>query len=50
MALLEICCYGIDCAVAAEQAGADRIALCAAPKKCGLTPSAGMLRSVRQRV
>ncbi len=50
MALLEICCYGIDCAVAAGQGGADRIELCAAPKEGGLTPSAGMLRGVRQRV
>lgn len=50
MALLEICCYGMDCAIAAEQAGADRIELCAAPKEGGLTPSAGMMRGVRQRV
>lgn len=50
MALLEICCYGMDCAIAAEQAGADRIELCAAPKEGGLTPSAGVLRGVRQRV
>lgn len=50
MALLEICCYGIDCAVTAEQAGADRIELCSAPKDGGLTPSAGVLRQVRQKV
>ncbi|AIR62751.1 copper homeostasis protein CutC [Cedecea neteri] len=50
MALLEICCYGIDCAVTAEQAGADRIELCSAPKEGGLTPSAGVLRQVRQKV
>lgn len=50
MALLEICCYGIDCAVTAEQAGADRIELCSAPKEGGLTPSAGVLRQVRQTV
>lgn len=50
MALLEICCYGIDCAVTAEHAGADRIELCSAPKEGGLTPSAGVLRQVRQKV
>ncbi|WP_455424845.1 copper homeostasis protein CutC [Dryocola sp. LX212] len=50
MALLEICCYGIDCALTAERAGADRIELCAAPKEGGLTPSAGVLRKVKQRV
>ncbi|HKN03525.1 MAG TPA: copper homeostasis protein CutC [Buttiauxella sp.] len=50
MPLLEICCYGIDCAVTAQQAGADRIELCAAPKEGGLTPSAGVLRQVKLRV
>lgn len=50
MAVLEICCYSVDCAVAAEQAGADRIELCAAPKEGGLTPSAGVLRAVRERI
>lgn len=47
MALLEICCYGIDCALTAQQAGADRIELCAAPNEGGLTPSAGVLRKVK---
>ncbi|MTD39433.1 copper homeostasis protein CutC [Erwinia sp. CPCC 100877] len=50
MALLEICCYGLDCAITAEQAGADRIELCAAPAEGGLTPSAGTLLGVRQQV
>lgn len=50
MGKLEICCYGIDCALTAEQAGADRIELCAAPKEGGLTPSAGVLRKVKQLV
>lgn len=50
MALLEICCYSMECARTAQQNGADRIELCAAPKEGGLTPSLGVLRSVRQQV
>ena len=50
MAKLEICCYGIDCALTAERAGADRIELCAAPNEGGLTPSAGVLKKVKQLV
>lgn len=50
MALLEICCYSLECAMTAEQAGADRIELCAAPAEGGLTPSPGMLRRVRESV
>lgn len=33
MALLEICCYSMECALTAQQNGADRIELCAAPKE-----------------
>ncbi|OON41417.1 copper homeostasis protein CutC [Izhakiella australiensis] len=50
MAKLEVCCYGVDCALQAEKAGADRVELCAAPSEGGLTPSAGMLRQARQRL
>lgn len=50
MALLEICCYGVDDAVVAQQQGADRIEFCAAPKEGGLTPSAGALKMIRQAV
>lgn len=45
MATLEICCYSIDCAFRAAEAGADRIELCAAPAEGGLTPSIGMLEA-----
>ncbi|MGL5242374.1 MAG: copper homeostasis protein CutC [Kluyvera ascorbata] len=50
MALLEICCYSTECAVIAQQNGADRIELCAALLEGGLTPSYGVLRATRQRV
>jgi len=50
MTTLEICCYGVDCALTAQQAGADRIELCAAPREGGLTPSAGMLEVARRDI
>ncbi|MEZ6874585.1 copper homeostasis protein CutC [Enterobacter sp. KBR-315C3_2022] len=50
MALLEICCYSVECAVTAQKHGADRIELCAAPKEGGLTPSYGVLKSARREV
>lgn len=50
MPTLEICCYGVDCAISAAQAGADRIELCAGPEEGGLTPSLGMLREARSQL
>ncbi len=50
MAMLEICCYGAECALNAEKAGADRIELCAAPSEGGLTPSFGLLKEVISQV
>lgn len=50
MTKLEVCCYGVDCAITAQQAGADRIELCAAPKEGGLTPSYGSLKVAREQL
>ncbi len=50
MTKLEVCCYGVDGAVVAQQSGADRIELCVAPREGGLTPSVGMLKMARDQV
>ncbi|NDL62573.1 copper homeostasis protein CutC [Acerihabitans arboris] len=50
MPKLEVCCYSLDCAITAEQAGADRIELCSAPTEGGLTPSHGTLQLARERL
>lgn len=47
---LEICCFSVGCALTAEQAGADRIELCASRSEGGLTPSYGTLLLARERV
>ncbi|KGB05197.1 copper homeostasis protein CutC [Klebsiella aerogenes] len=40
----------MECALEAQRCGADRIELCAAPQEGGLTPSLGVLRSVRNNI
>ncbi|WP_293793408.1 copper homeostasis protein CutC [uncultured Pantoea sp.] len=50
MTKLEICCYGIDCAMTAQLSGADRVELCSAPREGGLTPSAGVLEAARREI
>ena len=43
--LIELCVEGVDGAVTAAEAGADRVELCASLLEGGLTPSLGTLRA-----
>lgn len=48
--LLEICVFNTATAIAAEQAGADRIELCENYANGGTTPSYGYLRTIREKI
>jgi copper homeostasis protein len=48
--MLEICCYNLDSALIAADAGADRIELCADPAAGGTTPAIGLIKSVRKKI
>ncbi len=47
---LEICCFNLDSAIIAADAGADRIELCADPAAGGTTPGIGLIKSVRKKI
>jgi copper homeostasis protein len=48
--ILEICCYNLESALIAGNAGAGRIELCADPAAGGTTPGIGLIKSVRKKI
>jgi copper homeostasis protein len=47
---VEVCADSLDSAIAAERGGANRVELCASLVEGGVSPSAGLLATARQRI
>ncbi|OAP61546.1 hypothetical protein AYL99_03749 [Fonsecaea erecta] len=50
MALLEIACFNVDSALAAGQAGADRVELCDRADVGGITPPSSWIADLREKI
>ncbi len=48
--MIEVCAYSLESCLTAQRAGAGRIELCAGMPEGGTTPSAGLIRLVRQHL
>jgi copper homeostasis protein len=47
---LEICCFNLESALIAADAGAARVELCADPSDGGTTPGTGLIKAVRKKI
>ena len=48
--VVEVCCFSIESCMSAELGGAKRIELCASLYEGGTTPSAGLIKLVKQKI